>query len=346
MKIIIYISSIASLLLFSCVKDKPNDVLHPEVSIGNGPKVYVTGEGNFGSNNASVSLYETTSGNVVSDIYKSQNNNATLGDVCQSMNKINNKYYVVVNNSGKIAVVNPYDFKLITNITGLQSPRYVLPVSFYKAYVSDLYANAISIIDLNTNLKTGSIPCNGWTEQMVFINNKAFVTNNNSGYTYVINTTTDQITDSINVGPFGGSIVTDKNSKVWILSSGSSSVSTVGKLLRIDPVSLTIEASLSFASTDSPGNLCINAAKDTLYFLNKNVYRMPINATTLPGSAFVTGSTSNVFYGLSVSDKDYNVYVSDAIDYNQKSSIMVYSPSGTLKTSFKAGINASGFYFE
>ncbi len=341
-----YIFPAVSLLFFACVKDKPNDIMHPEVSIGSGSKVYVTSEGIFGLNNAAVSLYEPASGNVVSDIYKSQNNNAALGDVCQSINKINNKYYVVVNNSGKIAVLNSMDFKLITNITGLQSPRYILPVTFNKAYVSDLYANAISIIDLNTNTKTGSIPCSGWTEQMAVIYNKAFVTNNYSRYAYVINTITDQITDSIHVGKYAGSIVIDKNSKIWVLSAGDSPNSIVGTLTRIDPVTLNVEASLQFGSTDSPGSLCINATKDTLYFLNKNVYRLPINSTTLPGSAFITSSALNIFYGLAVSDKDYNVYLSDAIDYTQQSSILVYSPNGTLKTSFKAGINASNFYFE
>jgi len=319
--------------------------MQPEVSFGNGYKVFITNEGNFGTNNASVSMYELGNGQIVSDIYKTQNNNAVLGDVCQSMNKINNKYYVVVNNSGKIAVVDPTDFKLITTITGLQSPRYILPVTFNKAYVSDLFANAISIIDLNSNTKIGSIPCSGWTEQMVLIYNKAFVTNNKSSYTYVINTITDQITDSIYVGKFGGSIVTDKNSKIWVLSAGDSPNSVVGKLSRIDPVTLSVELSLPFGSSDSPSNLCINATKDTMYFLNTSVFRMPISSTALPGSAFVT-SSANTFYGLGVSDKDHNIYVSDAIDYIQKSSILVYSPNGGLKTSFKAGINASNFYFE
>jgi hypothetical protein len=319
--------------------------MQPEITLGGGPKVFVTSEGNFGSNNASVSLYETGTGNLVNDIYKSQNNNAILGDVCQSMNKINNKYYLVVNNSGKIVVVNSSDFKLITTITGLQSPRFILPVTFNKAYVTDLYANAISIVDLNTNTKTGSIPCSGWTEQMTLIYNKAFVTNNKTYYTYVINTITDQITDSIYVGKFGGSIVTDKNSKIWILSSGDSPNSIIGKISRFDPVTLQLELSLPFSSTDSPSNLCINATKDTMYYLNTSVYQMPINSPSLPGSAFIT-SSANTFYGLSVSDKDYNIYVSDAIDYIQKSSIMVYSPNGALKTSFKAGINASNFYFE
>lgn len=345
MKLINYIFIFAALAVSSCVKDKPNDIMQPEVTFSNGYKVFIANEGNYGSNNASVSMYDVGNGQISSDIYKSQNNNAVLGDVCQSINKINNKFYVVVNNSGKIIVVNSADFKLITSITGLQSPRYILPVTFSKAYVSDLYSNSISIIDLNTNTKTGSIPCSGWTERMALIYNKAFVTNNKSYYTYVINTITDQITDSINAGPFAGSIVTDKNSKIWILSAGSSTASVNGKLTRINPVNLQIELSLSFASGNSPSNLCINATKDTLYFLNTNIYRMDINSATLPSSAFISSSSNN-FYGLDVSDKDYTIYVSDAIDYIQKSSVMVYSPSGQLKTTFKAGINASGFYFE
>lgn len=345
MRLINSIFIFAFLLLVSCVKDKPNDIMQPEVSFGSGYKVFVTNEGNFGINNASVSMYEINNSQIVSDIYKTQNNNTSIGDVCQSMSKINNKYYIAVNNSGKIAVVNTSDFKLISNITGLQSPRFILPVTFSKAYVSDLYSNSISIIDLNTNTKTGSIPCSGWTEQMVLIYNKAFVTNNKSNYTYVINTITDQITDSIYVGKFGGSIVIDKDSKIWVLSNGETSTSTVGKLSRINPITLQIELSLSFGLADSPGNLCINATKDTLYFLNTNIYRMNINSSALPSSAFIT-SSANTFYGLGVSDKDYHIYVSDAIDYIQKSSILVYSPNGTLKTSFKAGINASSFYFE
>ena len=319
--------------------------MQPQVSLSSGYKVYITNEGNFGSNNASVSLYDLGNGQVVNDIYKTQNNNAVLGDVCQSMTKINNKFYIVVNNSGKIVVVNPNDFKLTGTITGLTSPRFIMPITFNKAYVTDLFSNSISIIDLNTNTKTGSIPCSGWTEQMVLIYNKAFITNNNTNYTYVINTITDQITDSINVGKFGGSIVTDKNSKIWVLSGKDTPNSIAGKLSRIDPVTLQVELTLPFNLSDSPGNLCINATKDTLYFLNKNVYRMDISSTVLPFFTFVT-NFNNTFYGLGVSDKDYTIYVSDAIDYIQKSSIMVYSPTGQLKTTFKTGINASGFYFE
>lgn len=342
MRFIIYIVILTALT--GCINDKPNDTLQPQVILSNGHKVYVTNEGNYGSNNASVSLYDLGNGSVVNDIYKTQNN-LTLGDVCQSMTKINNYYYLVVNNSGKIVIVAADDFKIQTTISGFNSPRYILPVSQNKAYVSDLYANAISIIDLNSNTKTGSIVCSGWTEQMTLLYNKAFVTNMKSNYVYVINTTNDQITDSVLVGPNAGSLVIDKNSKLWVLSSGNSSASIIGKLSRINPLTLAVEATYNFSNSDHPSNLCLNSTHDVLYFLNTHVYSMNITDNNLPVSALISG-TSHTYYGLAVSDKDNNVYVSDAIDYIQKSTIMLYSSTGQLQTSFKAGINASGFYFE
>jgi len=334
-----------SIVAFSCVKDKPGSTVSPSVSFSNGHKTYITAEGNYGGNNSGVSLYDLGNGQVTNDIYKIQNNNAVLGDVCQSITMANNNFYLVVNNSGKIVVVGSDDFKLKGTITGLTSPRFLLPITFQKAYVSDLYSNSISIVDLTTNSKTGSIPCGGWTERMALIYNQAFVTNQKRNYTYVVNTINDQITDSLNVGVYAGSIVIDKNSKVWVLSTGDKTNSIVGKLSRINPVNLQTEATFTFNPNDVPSNLCINAGKDTLYFLNTGVYRMGINSTTLPGSTFVS-STGNNFYGLGVNDKDYTIYVSDAIDYIQKSTIMVYQPNGQLKTTFKAGINASDFYFE
>ena len=72
---------------------------------------------------------------------------------------------------------------------------------------------------------------------------------------------------------------------------------------------------------------------------------MPISATNLPTGPFIT-ATSNNFYAIAVDDKDYTVYVSDAIDYIQRSTVMVYNSHGQFKIAFKAGINSSGFYFE
>ncbi len=340
-----YLSIFIIILLNSCIKDKPQEPTKTAVSVNTDNKVFVINEGNFGWGVGSISLYDPSSGAVVEDYYKQQNNNATLGNVCQSITKYNNSYYIVMNNSNKVIVVNSIDFTKTATITGFNSPRYFLPITFNKAYVSDLYANSIQIVDLNTNTISGSITCKNGTEQMVLIYNKAFVTNSNSNYCYIINTTNDIITDSILVGKGNSSICIDKNSKIWVLSSGDNSQNQTGKLTRINPVSLQIELSLFFSNGEVPNKLCINKTHDTLYYLNNGVYQTSIFSTTLPSSPLINQGTKT-YYGLGINPKDFSIYVADAIDYVQKSKIEIYKPNGIHISNFNAGVISNGFMFE
>ena len=328
---------------FSCVKDKPNNPSEPEPSTISFKKVLVVNEGNFMSGNASVSLYDPNVASVVEDFYKSKNN-TTLGDVAQSISYFNSQYYIVVNNSGKIMVCDN-DLKIKASILSLNSPRYILPIGNAKAYVSDLFSNFIHVLNLNTNQVTSTIPCAGWTEKMVAIYSKAFITNTKRNYTYVINTVNDTKSDSVFVGPNAGSILIDKNDKVWVLSAGNFTGGITPSLSRINPTDNSIEKVYQFAQSDSPGNLCINKTKDTLYYLNNGIYRMSISDMTLPVTAFVLKGTRN-YYGLGVNPGNYTLYASDALDYVSKSNIYIFDMNGTEKSFFKAGINANSFYFE
>lgn len=331
-------------ILSSCVKDKPQEPVKTAVSINPDNKVLIVNEGNYGWGQGSVSVYDPVSETVIQDYY-SQQNNSTVGNVCQSITKHNNNYYIVINNSNKVIVVNANDFVKKATITGLNSPRYLLPITYSKAYVSDLYQNSLQIVDLNTNTISGSIACKNGTEEMALIYNKAFVTCGNSNYCYVVNTETDMVTDSINVGFGASSVVIDKNAKVWVLSGGNTSNSQTGKLIRINPLTLQIETNLSFTASDSPKSLRINKTRDTLYYLNKGVNQFLISNNQLPVSPLVSQGTK-VFYGLGISPKDYRIYVSDAIDYIQKSKIEMYDVNGNFKSSFLAGIISNGFVFE
>ena len=331
------------LIATSCVKDKPQNAVQPEVQLTTAKKVYIINEGNYGSGSSSVSLFDTGNNQVIEDFYKTQNNSA-LGDVAQSLNYFNSSFYCIVNNSNKIVVCNS-QFKKTAQINGLTSPRYILPITNQKAYVSDLYANAISVVDLNSNTKIASIPCYGKTEQMSLIYNKAFVTNTDKNYIYIVNTVTDLITDSINVGINAGGLGLDKNAKLWVLSTGKTAGSIIGKLNRINPVTNQIEFSVNFNTNDAPTNLCFNKTKDTLYFLNNGIYRMTINDVTLPTNAIVAKGSKN-FYGLGINPNDFTIYAADALDYIQKSNIYVYNVNGVEKLNFKAGLISNGFYFE
>lgn len=329
--------------LSSCVKDKPQNPTHSSFQLTTAKKVYIINEGNYGVNNSSISLYDSGNNHVVDDYFQNQNSSA-LGDVAQSMNYFNSNYFIVVNNSGKIVVCNS-QFKKTGQITGLTSPRYFLPITIQKAYVSDLYANAISVVDLNTNTKTASIPCSGWTEQMTLIYNKAFVANLKSNYLYVINTITDVLVDSIHIGKNANSLGLDRNAKLWVLNAGDKANSVLGKLSRINPTNNQTEFSVNFTSNDAPSNLCFNKTKDTIYYLNNGVFRVSINSTTLPHSAFIAQGNKN-FYGIGLNTNDFTLFVSDALDYVSKSVVYIYDSNGNEKRHFNAGLISNGFFFE
>lgn len=329
----------------SCKKD-PLPETQPEIqqsAFVAGQGVFITNEGNFTFGNAKVSYYNFSNNAVTTDVFQPVNNRP-LGDVCQSMSVINGKGYVVMNNSGKIEVVNMGDFTSRATITGFNAPRYILGVSSAKAYVSDLYSNAIAIVDLSDNQVSGSIPCNGWTEEMVRSGTNVYVANYEAGKVFVINTLTDMISDSITVTKGANSLQIDNAGKLWVMCSGESASSVSGALYKINTTTNTIESTMAFAASDSPWKLRLNGTSDTLYYLNHGIYKMWTGAGTLPTAPFIAQGGRN-FYALGVNPANGKVFTADAIDYVQSGRVYVYSVAGTEQTNFLAGIIPGDFCF-
>jgi YVTN family beta-propeller protein len=308
-------------------------------------KVFITNEGKFLAGNSSVSLYDGSGGCLVENIYAFRNSSA-LGDVCQSLNKINGNYYIVVNNSQKIVVMDGNNYIKVAEISGFTSPRYITPVSSTKAYVSDLFGNKLAIVNLSSNTVAGTINLAGWTEEMYYSNGKLFVSNSGSNYLYVIDPNTNTVADSILVGTNSNSIREDKNGKLWVLCGGSSwGTLATGALTRVNPVNNSVELSIPFASAyDSPSKLNMNGSKDTLYYISNGIRRLAITDNTLASNTFIPAGNASL-YGLGVDPVDGTIYVGDAKDYNQKGQMIRYTRNGTLIDKLTVGIAPNGFYF-
>lgn len=331
-------------LFGSCIKDRPIPGGNISVTTGDNG-VFITNEGNFQFGNAAVSFYADGMSEAVQDLFQPANNRP-LGDVCQSMYMFNHKAYLVINNSAKIEVVNAHDFNSVATITGLQSPRYFLPVSNGKAYVTDLYANTISIVDLNDNTVYGTIPCGGKAEELLLSYGNVFVTNNQRNYLLVIRSATDIITDSITIGYGANSIREDKNGMLWVLCSGRPGSGEFASLHKVNPLTKSVESTFTFAQkTDAPWRLAMNGTNDTLYFLNKDCFRMSVTDQSLPLTPIVR-QEDRQFYGLGINPYNGNIYLSDAIDYVQRGKVFIYDVEGVLENSFLAGIIPGNFYFK
>jgi len=328
---------------FTACEKKPQDNNQPPL-IEKGKGVFILNEGNFQWGNASVSYYRTDNNTLYDDIFNTINNRH-LGDVCQSMYIYNDKAYIIVNNSQKIEVVDVNTFQSISTINGLASPRYFLPVSQTKAYVSDMSSNAVSIIDLNTNTKTGEIPCSGSNEEMLLLNNKVYITNTSTSYLYIADALTDHITDSIHLSYGTVSVKLDNTAKLWVLCMGNQADHTNAALYKVNPANNSIELSLPFTTPLNVWNkIKMNQNCDTMYFSNGNVFRMKTTDNQLPHDTLIKSGNRN-FYGLGVDPGNGYLYISDAIDYVQEGKIYVYSPNGDFIKTFNAGIIPGEFCF-
>jgi len=331
-------------LLNSCTKERPQLQVPSPVLPKTYSKAFVLNEGIFPNDNSSITLYDETQGVVSDNYFKYKNPNAVLGSVPQSITKVGNNYFLVVNNASKIIVLDS-NFVKITEINDLLSPRYMLDLPNNKAYVSDYVANTIHIINTQTFTKTGTISCNGWTEKMLLIDNLAYITNYKKNYLYVVDVTTDAITDSIGIAKGADAIVKDINNNIWVMCT-SIYTNEHKYIYCINPTTKAIIKTFEFANNAMLSKMCINKNGDNLYYINKHVYKLNINDKALPTSFLIDGSAPKIWYGLAINPSNENVYVSDSKAGQNLSKVYVYKNTGEAITSFDAGYFAGNLFFE
>lgn len=328
-------------LAFGCKKNPDNNGNSADYQNG----VFVVCEGGFLAGNASVSYIHSDGDTVSTEVFFDVNG-LPLGDVAQSMVTRGDRGYIVVNNSAKIEIVDLADLSSVGTINDLGSPRFIHFISDTKAYVTDLFNNTIHIINPTTMTKTGSIDFNGWSEEMIALNNKVFVVAPDAGKVYRIDPNSDQIEDSVATGtqPFG--LVEDANGKLWTLASGGWQ-QDIPHLYRFNPNTMTIEQPFGFGSVDqNPSNLSINPAGTVLYFTNGDAFSMGIGASSIPSSAFIGASAATgSFYRMGVQPSTGDIFISDPIDFSQDGIVYRFDSSGSLLNTYNVGIAPGTFHF-
>lgn len=340
---------LAALALSGCMKWE--DACSEQFDV-TGRGLFIVNEGNFQYGNATLSFYNPATRQTLNEVFF-RANGMRLGDVAQSMTIYDGRAWVVVNNSHVIFAIDPVTFREIGRIENLTSPRYIHFVSPTKAYVSQIWDNRIFIVDPSRYAVTGYIEVpgmsaeSGSTEQMVRIGDYVYCNCWSYNSSVIkIDTRTDRVVASLQVGLQPNSLVRDCHDRLWTITDGGYEGSPTGyeapRLVCIDTKDFSVERSYTFRLGDTPSEVCANGAADTIYWINRHIWRMPVDASAAPRMPFLTERDTK-YYGLTVDPVSSDVYVADAIDYQQQGIVYRYSSRGNLLDEFYTGVTPAAF---
>jgi hypothetical protein len=350
----LYLIPLISITLSSCQKTENS----PEQPYDKG--VLVINSGNFFDNNGTLSLISRNSKIAASDIFQKENNRSIAGGITD-YTEINEKGVILVDNStdGKdvIEIVNANTFKSIATIKGeIDNPRKVIKVSTNKAYITcwDTF-NAdytfkqgfVAVLDLVSNKILKKIPVNSGVEDIILIENLAFVGNVNALPTLqVIDIQKDEVKESIEIGTEPNNFVLDAANKIWMTAGNA--------IILFNPTTKLFEKKLNAGTNDKklPNSLCISKDKKTLFYTynfydEADDYKLKGEISTID----ILSGTSKTFINRTFSSVDFDseseiIYTSLIPSYKQSGYVYRFKTSGTMIDSVKTEIAPSKFYFK
>lgn len=324
--------------------------------------VFVVNEGNFSQNNGAISYFARESNTATADIFAAANGTALKGGV-QDYVAAEEQGIILVDNMSagqdKVQFVQRYTFKDEGTIGApdIENPREVVIVG-RKAYVSCWGSNAdyqyttgyIAVIDLTTKKVTKKIDIAKGPENLVYNAGKLFVgttTFTNGNILTVINTNTDQVTQSIPMEGVVTPIGIDANGKLWI-NAGI-------KAQRLNPESLAAEATLAIGSDVAkvPGSFTMSSDLKTIYFV-LTTFDANFNASGQTYKFGIADSQVDVskpfinryFTGLTVDPSQGLLYAAVTPSLTQSGYAVRYRGDGNVVDSIKVGVGPTGFFFQ
>lgn len=359
-------------VLFIACDREPDDLPVPLPEEG-WVKMVVVNEGLITTNTAALSVIYAD-GSVNWDVFQTVNNRP-LGDVVQSLTYINGYYFLAINNSKKIEIVDPETFKSVATILYEEagSPRFIAPINDSVAIVSDLYGQLVKIRTKPPykTLEFLELPNKQLgIEKMTVAGNKLFGAYFSRGLAVFdrdkVNIKDMRFITDVKVGENTKTarMIADANGKLWVMTSEQDRL--VWNC--IDPATERVEKKVeipylkeNFKSGDIVGmpnynRVDVDPTQTKIYFNllrasrdNNNqfktqvVYTLDVN--TLKYEPYLDLPDVKMMYGMGVSPSG-EVCICDCLDYSaQRGYVRVYAPGGETTTSYRVGVYPRMVFF-
>lgn len=323
------IAAIVILLFFAaCKKDKTIDS-----TTGN---LLLLNEGTFNMGNAEISIYDRQTKQISNAVFYLKNR-YPLGDVAQSVFQYNKELFVIVNNSAKIEVLDVATFQVKRTIQiPNSSPRYMQLLNDSIAVVTELYADKIWHINIYTGNIVNTTTTNGWTEQIVAASSKLFIAQkkrfNSTASENAILIFNQSNFQKISLAEDIAAMVGDGNNQLYLLLLD---MHQAAKIVKLNTQTFAMQTVHIFAANEKPTLLLFNKTTQQLNFVMNGVYAVETNAI----QKIIDLPVGNYYAFNMTVDGDY--FISDAIDFVQRSKVYQYNSSFSLVNTFYAGVNTN-----
>jgi YVTN family beta-propeller protein len=331
-------------LAISCKKKNVANPVPPLVTTG----VYSLNQGNYGQNNTTITYYDFTTSIATTDFYQDVNGFG-LGDTGSDFMIYGGKLYIVMNNSGNVAVVNALTLKFIDTISFIMGGVNKGPENI-AAYGSNVFVSStdgtVAVIDTTTLAINKLITVGSNPAQMAVSGTNLYVSNT-GGFSASYDSTVSVIdlnslseTQKITVGMNPGCIAADNAGNIYVACTGNYGA-IAPTLVKVD-----ITTNLVTKSADTAvGNVRYynNYLFVTGGYLGANNVRV-LSTTDFSAvkSNFISdGTVVTTPYGLDIDNATGDVYVGDAKDYVSAGEVFCFDKNGNKKFSFSTAPTAS-----
>lgn len=326
-------------VFFSCKKEQKDTIESPAI-LKNG--MLVLNEGLFQLNNSSLTWVDFGAG-TSNDQFFTQKSGRLLGDTGNEMLRYGNKIYIVVNVSSTIEVLDAITGNSIKQISmqtngNTKQPR---SIRFYgsKAFIS-CFDGFVDVMDTVTFQIEARIPVGLNPDQMTISGQYLFVSNSGGLNAPMMDSTVSVIDlnakselTKIVVGKNPGSIVTDHQGDVYVISRGN--YSTIpSRMKKIDQNNFLVLESYDFDASK------IAAMNNRLLILNSNKL-MLFDADTdeLMNNNFINNPTIYTLSNMYFRSSSQHIYLFDSKGYTSTGNILKYNVNGDFLSQFHVGLN-------
>jgi hypothetical protein len=333
----------ASMVLSFTSCDKNDDPI-VEPTIIPSEYIYVLNNGNMGSNDASLSMYNIENNTVTKDAFEARNGRR-LGDTGQDIIVYGSKMYITVSGESTIEVTD-LEAKTIKQIKTDDQPRYLaihegkVYVTYYTGYVARIDTASLNV---EAKVQVGRNP-----EQLTVANGKLYVANS-GGADYGTEVGYDKTVSVVDIASFTElkkievvlnptDIESDDAGNIFVISKGNyfDILNTIQKINpQTDEVSVVsnIDGTIMTTATNTLYSVYSQWGVDEIFYYSFNTANNTVLSDNFIGATNIS-SPYQINY-----DRAYEHLFITASDYINDGDVYVFDKANKFVNKFEAGLN-------